>query len=102
MNGIHTGFEYDVRDSFYPGKWRLDPWTVANPGPDGDAFRSSFEIHGGALRGIDGTLTSPRLWTMPTLGCIRLDTDGLMGLKSKWDNRTDNPRTMRLYVRYGT
>jgi hypothetical protein len=101
MNDLATGFEFDTDESFYPGKWRLDPWTILNPTEVGDPARSSFEIHGGVLKGHDGNVVTSRLWNTGTLGCIRLDTEGVLGLKSKWDNRTTNQDSARLYVRYG-
>lgn len=91
MNGSFTGFERDGRESFYPGLWRLDPWVIYKP--HSRYYRSSFEVHGG--RNSDG---SSRLWTTRTAGCIRLSIAGIRGLKSKWDRRTDNRRTARLYV----
>jgi hypothetical protein len=91
MNGRFTGFERDGRESFYPGLWRLDPWVIYKP--HSRHYRSSFEVHGG--RNSDG---SSRLWTTRTSGCIRLSMSGIRGLKAKWDRRTDNRRTARLYV----
>jgi hypothetical protein len=92
MNGRFTGYESDGRDSFYPGLWRLDPWVIHKPS-NARRERSSFEIHGG--RNSDG---SSRLWTTRTNGCIRLSIAGIHGLKGKWDRRTDNRRTARVYV----
>ncbi|MEX0989425.1 MAG: hypothetical protein WD206_03895 [Actinomycetota bacterium] len=91
MHGSYTGFEWDSRSSFFPGKWRLDPWVIYKPGSS--RTRSSFEIHGG--RRSDGGAS---LWTTRTAGCIRLSIKGIRGLKSKWDNRTDNRRRASLYV----
>jgi hypothetical protein len=92
MNGSFTGFESDSSDSFYPGKWRLDPWVIHKP-TNTNVTRSSFEIHGG--RNGDG---SSRLWTTRTNGCIRLSIAGVRGLKGKWSNRTDNRKQARVYV----
>jgi hypothetical protein len=92
MNGRFTGYESDGRDSFYPGLWRLDPWVVHKPSRP-RRERSSFEIHGG--RNSDG---SSRLWTTRTNGCVRLSIAGIRGLKGKWDRRTDNRRTARVYI----
>lgn len=92
MNGRFTGYESRSEDSWYPGMWRLDPWVVYKP-HNPNHTRSSFEIHGGRNAG-----GSSRLWTTRTNGCIRLSISGIRGLKSKWDNRTDNRRTARVYV----
>lgn len=43
MNGSFTGFEYDYSDTFYPGKWRLDPWSVSYGGVTGVPSRSTGE-----------------------------------------------------------
>jgi hypothetical protein len=91
MNGEFTGYEEDTGDSFYPGKWRLDPWVVYKPS-DTSVSRSAFEIHGG--RNTDHT---SKLWTTRTQGCIRLAVEGINGLKAKWDNRTSNKRTARVW-----
>jgi hypothetical protein len=91
MYGRFIGFERDARSSFYPGKWRLDPWVIYKPGTT--HTRSSFEIHGG--RRADGGAS---LWTTRTQGCIRLSIRGIRGLKAKWDNRTDNRRRAKVYV----
>jgi hypothetical protein len=94
QNGVFTKYEEDLRASFYPGKWRLDPWTIYKPS-DTSVDRGAFEIHGG--RNDDG---SSRLWTTRTQGCIRLTIGGVNGLKRKWDNRTDNKRRARVYVEH--
>ena len=94
MNGRFTGYERDNSIPFYPGKWRLDPWTIYKPS-NTNVKRGAFEIHGG--RNTDGT---SRLWTTRTQGCIRLSIPGVRGLKGKWDWKTDNRRTARVYVRH--
>jgi hypothetical protein len=91
MHGEFTGFERDSRSSFFPGKWRLDPWVIYKPGST--RSRSSFEIHGG--RRSDGGAS---LWTTRTNGCIRLSIKGIRGLRAKWSNRTDNRRRAKVYV----
>ncbi|MGQ0668632.1 MAG: hypothetical protein ACT4PO_02985 [Actinomycetota bacterium] len=78
MNGAFTGYEADTSASFSPGKWRLDPWTVSN----GSVTRSAFEIHGGT-----GT---HEFSVSGTLGCIRIPSSSVTGLKSMWNNRTSN------------
>ncbi|MEX2276068.1 MAG: hypothetical protein WEA10_10970 [Actinomycetota bacterium] len=92
MNGSYTGFERDGTGSFYPGKWRLDPWVIHQPSKPSHT-RSSFEIHGG--RNGDG---SSRFWTTRTAGCIRLTIKGIRGLRAKWSHRTDNRRRAEVYV----
>ena len=92
MNGSYTGFEQDGSGSFYPGKWRLDPWVIHQPAHPSHT-RSSFEIHGG--RNGDG---SSRFWTTRTNGCIRLTIKGIRGLRAKWSHRTDNRRRAEVYV----
>ncbi len=61
----YRGYEADYRTSFYPGKWRLDPWTG---GPYG---RGYFEVHGG---------TGSRYFK-PTAGCIRLTPSAISSLR---------------------
>jgi hypothetical protein len=78
MNGVYRGYEVDTSASFYPGKWRLDPWSVTRNG----VTRGAFEIHGGS--------GAHDFWSSGTLGCIRLPQTSVTGLKSKWDTRTDN------------
>ncbi len=87
MYGTWRGFEPDGRDAFYPGKWRLDPWTG---GPYG---RSYLEVHGG----IDDHEFAA------TSGCIRLRAADIVALKSYYDTKMANkkdPQTAKLYVRY--
>ncbi len=81
------GFEYDSRTSFYPGKWRLDPWTG---GPYG---RGYLEVHGG---------TSYRYFK-PTAGCIRLTPASINSLqwfhRYRMTNKYDRG-SAHLYVDY--
>jgi len=84
MNGSFTGYEADSTDTYYPGKWRLDPWTVWRYSGRSGTQRGAFEIHGG--RG------SHDFWQSGTHGCIRLPSDSVTGLKGKWNNYTDNKR----------
>lgn len=84
MNGSFTGYESDTSDTYYPGKWRLDPWTVWKQSGRTGTQRGAFEIHGG--RG------SHDFWQSGTHGCIRLPSDSITGLKGKWNNYTDNKR----------
>lgn len=94
MNGEFTGYEADERDSFFPGKWRLDNWVIYKPS-DPSVDRGAFEIHGG--ENSNGT---SKLWDTVTQGCIRLGVSGIKGLKSKWNNRTSNQKQARVYVRH--
>jgi hypothetical protein len=84
MNGSFTGYEADSTDTYYPGKWRLDPWTVWRYSGRSGTQRGAFEIHGGTGR-HDFSQSG-------THGCIRLPSDSITGLKGKWDNYTDNKR----------
>jgi len=88
-----TGYEPRDDDSYYPGRWHLDPGQIYNPN-DTAVHRNAFFIHGG--RHTDG---SSRLWDTPTHGCIRLSIEGIRGLKGKWDNKTDNKGSAKAYVR---
>lgn len=91
MNGSFTGFEPDQGTSFYPGKWRLDPWTIYRPAAS-QISRGAFEIHGG---------TGPsELFSSRTQGCIRLSVQGIRGLRAKWHNRTDNKRSAKVYPKH--
>ena len=86
-NGVWRGYEGDGRESFYAGKWRLDPWSNAPYG------RGSLEIHGGS-----GTHTFAA-----TSGCIRLYPAALASLKSYYDSRMANKKnraSAHLYVTY--
>ncbi len=84
MNGSFTGYEPSTSDAFYPGKWRLDPWTAWR-GPDRTGTqRGAFEIHGGRK--------ASDFWRSRTHGCIRLPSSSITGLKSKWNNYTSNKR----------
>jgi hypothetical protein len=84
MNGSFTGYQADSSAEFYPGKWRLDPWTVWSGSNKSGTKRGSFEIHGGS--------GSHDFWQSRTAGCVRLPQASVTGLKSKWNNYTDNKR----------
>ncbi len=80
MNGVFTGFESDTTDTFSPGKWRLDPWSVTNNG----VTRGAFEVHGG--------INAHSFYTTGTQGCIRLPAASITSLKSMWNNFTSNKK----------
>ncbi|HSQ22172.1 MAG TPA: hypothetical protein VLQ52_05230 [Coriobacteriia bacterium] len=87
MYGVWRGYEPDGRVEFYPGKWRLDPWTG---GPYG---RSYLEVHGGT-----GTHTFAA-----TSGCIRIYPSAIGSLKVYYDTKMANkkdPASAHLTVRY--
>ncbi|MDZ4167591.1 MAG: hypothetical protein U1E08_07850 [Coriobacteriia bacterium] len=87
MYGAWRGYEADGRVEFYPGKWRLDPWTG---GPYG---RSYLEVHGGT-----GAHTFAA-----TSGCIRIYPAAISALKSYYDTKMANkkdPGSAHLTVRY--
>lgn len=72
---------------FYPGEWRLSPWTGAPYG------RCYFETHGGS-----GTH-----YFKPTHGCIRLTPTNITSLKSFYDTKMANKKdrsTAHLTVNY--
>lgn len=87
MYGAWRGYEADGTASFYPGKWRLDPWVGAPYG------RSCLEVHGGS-----GT----HLFAA-TSGCIRLYPASITSLRSyytyKMANKYDTS-SAHLYVQY--
>lgn len=87
LYGAYRGYESDYRTSFYPGKWRLDPWTG---GPYG---RGYLEVHGG---------TSDRYFK-PTAGCIRLTPGAISSLQWYHTYRMANKydrASAHLYVYY--
>lgn len=85
--GTWRGFEWDSRDSFYPGKWRLDPWTGAPYG------RNYLEVHGGRnASDFD-----------PTQGCIRMHSSSIASLRSYYTYKMANkydPSCAHFVVRY--
>jgi len=90
MNGTYYGYQSDSSATFDPGKWRLDPWYVNEPGTGAPPYeRSEFEIHGGS--------GNHDFWVSGTYGCIRLPKASITSLKSLWDNRTSN-KQMGAYV----
>ena len=76
LYGTWRGYEADARESFYPGKWRMDPWTG---GPYG---RGYVEVHGGIGTHEYGA----------TNGCIRLYSKHLPQLKTYYDSKMANKR----------
>lgn len=76
MNGVWRGYEADGRESFYPGKWRLDPWTG---GPYGRCY---LEVHGGT-----GSSTFAA-----TSGCVRLYPAHISSLKTYYDTKMANKK----------
>jgi hypothetical protein len=76
LYGAWRGYEADARESFYPGKWRLDPWTG---GPYG---RGYMEVHGGIGTHEYGA----------TSGCIRLYSKHLPQLKTYYDSKMANKK----------
>lgn len=74
MYGAWRGYEPDGRVEFYPGKWRLDPWTG---GPYG---RSCLEVHGGT--GLHEFAA--------TSGCIRLYPSSISSLRSYYTYKMAN------------
>jgi hypothetical protein len=86
-NGSWRGYEPDGREEFYPGKWRLDPWT------GGPYNRAYLEVHGGS-----GAHTFAA-----TKGCIRLYPTALGQLKAYYDTKMKNkrdPGSAHLRVQY--
>jgi hypothetical protein len=74
--GAWRGYEGDARESFYPGKWRLDPWAGAPYG------RGYMEVHGGIGTHEYGA----------TNGCIRLYSKHLPQLKTYYDSKMANKK----------
>lgn len=87
MYGSYRGYEPDGRAEFYPGKWRLDPWTGAPYG------RSCLEVHGGQYSHEFAA----------TSGCIRIHPSSITSLRSyyiyKMANKYDRS-SAHLIVRY--
>lgn len=87
MYGAYRGYEADGRVEFYPGKWRLDPWTGAPYG------RSCLEVHGGTGTHEFGA----------TSGCIRTLPSSISSLRSYWTYKMANKydrNSAHLIVRY--
>jgi len=87
MNTVFQGYVPDGRDAFYPGKWRLDPWSGAPYG------RSQLETHGGRNANF----------FRPTSGCIRITPASISALKTYYDSKMANKRnrsTAHLSVNY--
>jgi hypothetical protein len=87
MSKSWRGYESDGRDEFYPGKWRLDPWSG---GPYG---RSCLEVHGGTKSHEFGA----------TAGCIRIYPAAINSLKTYYDTKMANkkdPACAHLFVSY--
>lgn len=87
MYGACRGYEPDGTASFYPGKWRLDPWSSAPYG------RSCLEVHGGS-----GTHQFAA-----TSGCIRIYPSSITSLRSYYTYKMANkydPSSAHLTVRY--
>jgi len=87
MYGAWRGYEGDTRESFSPGKWRLDPWAG---GPYG---RGYMEVHGGIGTHEYGA----------TNGCIRLYSKHMPQLKTYYDSKMANKKdasTAKLTVDY--
>ncbi len=81
------GYVSDGSVEFYPGLWRLSPWTSAPYG------RCYFETHGGT-----GTH-----YFKPTHGCIRLTPSNISSLKTYYDAKMANKKdrsTAHLTVSY--
>jgi len=86
-NRVWYGYQADARESFAPGKWRLDPWTG---GPYG---RGYLEVHGGINEHQFAA----------TNGCIRLHPGNISALKSYYDTKMANKKdrsTAKLTVDY--
>jgi hypothetical protein len=77
--GNFKGYWADSDVSYSPGRWHIDPakvWSAGGVGRDG------FFIHGGiGAHAYDQSGTE---------GCIRLKVQGILALKAKWYNSTDN------------
>jgi hypothetical protein len=78
QNGSKVGFVSNKTDTFYPGKFPLDPWSVTKSG----VTRGAFEIHGGR--------NAHDFWSMYTHGCVRMPSASVTSLKALWVNYTDN------------
>jgi len=76
MNGVWRGYEADGRDAFYPGKWRLDPWT------GGPYNRCYLEVHGGRYSHEFAA----------TSGCVRVYPSAITALKSYYDTKMANKK----------
>lgn len=76
LYGEWRGYESDTRESFYPGKWRVDPWTG---GPYG---RGYVEVHGGIGTHEYGA----------TNGCIRLYSKHLPQFRTYYDSKMANKK----------
>ncbi len=80
--GVKVGFIKDTSDTYFPGKFPLDPWDVWLGSGRTGTHRNAFEIHGG--------INLHDFWTTVTQGCIRLPHDSVTGLKYQWVNLADN------------
>ncbi len=80
--GTKIGFIKDTTDTYYPGKFPLDPWDVYSGASQSGTHRNAFEIHGG--------INAHDFSTTPTFGCIRLPAPSVNGVKYQWVNSTDN------------
>ena len=76
MSGVWRGYEPDSRVEFYPGQWRLDPWTGAPYG------RRYLEVHGG----------NGDRYFKPTAGCIRTTPSNISALKTYYDTKMANKK----------
>jgi hypothetical protein len=81
-SGNKAGYETDTSESYYPGKWPLDPWRLWKGSGQSGTERDYFLIHGGS---------GPHEFKVKrTEGCIRLPSNSVTSLKSMWNNYTDN------------
>ncbi len=102
MEHSFSGYESSGANEFYPGEWRLDPWTVSkcypydrnNPKDPTRKDRSSFAIHGGR--------NGHTLWdNIGTQGCVRLWWPSIDRVKTMWNNFGLNhpwSKHVRLYL----
>jgi hypothetical protein len=87
LGSTWQGYVSNAAAEFYPGEWRLSPWTGAPYG------RCYFETHGGS-----GTH-----YFKPTHGCIRLTPSNISALKTYYDGKMANKKdrsTAHLTVNY--
>lgn len=99
MQNRYTGYESDSREALAPGKWRLDPWTVSQPGKPSNT-RGDFEVHGG---------TGAKQWKdsgsagATSCGCIKGSPTTINNLRSNYGNLMNRttPGGPPVFIDYG-
>jgi hypothetical protein len=82
QNGNFQGFVSSYSDTFYPGWWSIDPWTIYS---SSGTKRDSFQVHGGR--------NAHAYASLGTHGCVRLPATGMTSLRPLARNYSDNRKT---------